>query len=1738
MRNSLEIFRRDVVDTVLTFLWKQWSSLGVMAATSPTRPRVMDPEPLLLLTLETARQDPRMFDEVLDWLITNGRWINVVRLSSLHEQDKICPPEVLGAVAATLASHDKTPKWRALAKMCRPKETRTPEPFFFKYGEPLFLSGSETDPTFLDYGLLRQPMSTRGMSAPLLPSSGAGWTEANFMFKSRALFGVNIRADIFSFLALQGAANPTRIARELGYSQRRVQDALTEMTFADVFTTHSNGKATEYFVDSASVLRFLGATETDVSWFDWRALARALTTIWRGVFGLRKNGLTPYILESEQERLMRDVKNDLVSAAPRVRPAQFLEKPESNKSRGLIPQLKHTLPSSAGYAWKRYFHPRDGDVSYEDGGYPLIPDSGHEWPVPINSDVCEFRSVAHIPCLVLLGDPGMGKTHALRDAVESARASLVESGGKAMFLDLKAYGCEERLVRDLFDCDTFQGWLKGEYDLHLFLDSLDEALLHQSVVANLLAQKLAELRSVDRLFIRIACRTAEWPPILESSLRSKWGDAGLRILELLPLTRRDVREAADANQINFEDFQREIDLRGAVPLAFKPVTLRFLLQSYRHSGQLAASQKALYEQGCKLLCAEMGEGRIGARLAGRLTAEQRMDIAARIAAVTVFCNRNAIWIETPSAPTDSSEVTLDELCSFPASDPNMEITREGVMEALATGLFSSRGPGRLGWAHQTYAEFLAAWHLHRCGLATKRMLSLLVHPGDPDRRLVPQLHETAAWLAGVNRDVFRELIRSDPEVLLRSAVIGASPEDQHRLVESILAHAQEGNILDPDWTIERHYTRFAHPDNPAHSRRLAEQLRPVILDRTRHDLARYEAIRIADACKLTSLAAELTLVALDSTENHSIRGAAASFVANHGEGQIQRRLKPLLHLSPEEDPNDDLKGCAMRALWPGGMTAEELFAALGAPRGGGQYSNFIDKLPARLRPADLITAQAWVRNQKPRHQLDYSFRNLLEGILEQSVRNLEFPGLLGELAITLLVRLKKHDELVDRDSTGWRSTLTQDPSLRRRIVDVMVTQSTDPKNDAFSIACSRLPLVREDDIHWLGERFEAESDSKIRMTIAHLIRWAFRLTADAVDAVVCLSEVHPLIRDLFARELTPVKLSSPQASELRKEWLEYRSFRAQAADIESPPPINPPPAKRVSILLDRLEASADLDAWWRLLMEMSLEPTSTAYDHDDVIDVTKLPGWKAADCSTQARIIDAAARYLDGRAASAEEWFEKSNIWHRPSVAGFKALHLLQKEAPIKFAGLARDVWAKWMPVVVDQVETSPEEAGPILRKAYEVAPEDAIDWLGRLIERAGVSTGIEVLGDLWDERIKGLLLAKAGVSTQHPPLLGSMLKVLLTHGAPEGREVAASLIRSLSTNAESRPAAVASATALLGCGTDAWAIVWPVMLKDTGFGRALVEELADEYFRNAVPVAQLTADQVLDLYLWTLGQFPTAEDPDENGAHFVTDRERIGVFRDLLLAHLRDRGTPEACQALQQLVRQFPGSQHLKWILAQARTAMRQKTWQPPRPQELLALVENSDCRLVRDGGELLDVVVESIEQLERQLQGETPEAEFLWDRLPGGKGYRPKDENALANYVKKHLEQLKQRGVIVSREVEIRRGEETDIHIDAVVGDAVAGYEKASVIIEVKGSWNPELVEAIETQLTMRYIRNNSCQHGIYLVGWFNSAKWDKADYRQKASGKFEKGTLGGILDQKAAALSGRGLRIVAKVIDVSLR
>ena len=1394
-------------------------------------------------------------------------------------------------------------------------------------------------------------------------------------------------------------------------------------------------------------------------------------------------------------------------------------------------------------SWKRYWCPRGGEINLTQDGF--LSDSDSEFGKYINPEMKLLEELLPIPCLVLLGEPGIGKSTIINEQRQVLQGQGEKNDLEILWLDLRSIGSEQRLVQKLFESPIFRSWLAGEHNLHIFLDSLDECLLRVDTVGALLAEELRAY-PVERLFLRIVCRTADWPLSLEKDLRDLWRDENFKIFELAPLRRRDVAEAATAYGVDQEEFIQAVGQVEATPLAIKPVTLLFLLNTYQHIQGLPSSQTALYAKGCELLCTETNQGRRDSGLMGKFNARQKLTIAAKIAAVTIFSNKYAVWNGIDAGDVAEEDIPLNgliggtETCNL----ITFEVSEASLRETLGTGLFSSRGPNRLGWAHQTYAEYLASWYLSQSGVSVAQILSLLKHNGDKEEKVVPQLSETAAWIASMNPEVFSELMRTDPEVLLRSDIFSTDSQLKSALVESFLRLFEEERLFDQDFEISKRYKKLDYPG-------LAAQLRPYICDRTKGVITRRVAIDIAEDCHQFALREDLINIALDQTEEYQIRVQATCAISRIGDDTAKSKLLLLARGEAGDDPDDELKGYALRALWPGLISTKELFSVLDKPKREnyiGSYAHFLSLDFINFIPdSEINWALQWVQSQGKRHTLKFSIRRCIDAIMFRAWGLISDPQISRVFAQTVISRLEKFDRIADEyNGVQFHELITTEKEKRRILIQAVIDFI-----QGDNIHQSRIHLrhlILKEDMPWLLKKLCFSSDEDSQRKWVEIIHRTFDASDQVqVEAIYKVMQENTILAERFCAMFAAVILNSPQADELRKCHLMYLE------DTETPkkPLLQPPPSERIRILLERLE-SGELAAWWQLNREMTLEPDSTHYGDDLESDLTLLPGWKTEDSEIHQRILDGAQTYLLGADPETSQWLGTNTIYF-PALAGYRALRLVWQFRFEFVEKIPHEAWAKWAPIILAYPTTSGGENEDIhtalVKRAFEASPKETINTLLALIDQENKDNNnifiLQKMCECWGYG----LLEEALISKLKDPNLKSqsfacLLEELLEHGVEEAQSYAESLLGS-----DNKELAVVAAASLL-CNTKekSWDVVWPVITQDAEFGKKVIYRMLELSRHEGLNViSTLEEKKLFTLYIWLEKHFPRSEDPkfeNETMAHWVGPRESVAEWRDNILRVLEKRGTGEACRAIAGILAELPYLDWLKWYLLKAQTNMRRKTWVPIKPGELLALIKSKRSRFVQSGEQLIECILESLAGLEIKLQGETPAAIDLWNYVNGK--YTPKDENTFSDYVKRYLEEdLKNRGIVVNREVEIRRGqggspgERTDIIIDAVVIDREgAPMDVLSVIIEAKGCWHPELLTAMQTQLVDRYLRENQCQFGLYLIGWFNCKQWDGSDYRLKEAKKYNHLDIVTYLTNQAQELSKQGVVIRSKVIKSSLR
>lgn len=1408
-------------------------------------------------------------------------------------------------------------------------------------------------------------------------------------------------------------------------------------------------------------------------------------------------------------------------------------------------------------SWKRFWCSRTGTMSLNDNGFFLDPES--EYARYYHNGVATFEEILKIPCLILLGEAGFGKTTTLISEIKALQDRIADKEEVIFFKDLNEYGDENRLIREIFESSTVRSWLKGEQRLHLFLDSFDECLSLIPNLSAILLNKLGDYKNyVNRLSLRVSCRTGGWPEMLTDGFIATWGKENVGIYELTPLRRKDITEAASSFGLNASKFVASVEEKGVQPLASSPITLAFLLNEFKSKQQFSRTRSELFRRGCERLCIENNPGREFTERTDSLSPSRRLALACRIAAVMVFCNRTSIL--TKEDDSDSSDTNL-LLSMFQEGYETtgyytFNFTSRDLLETVKqTGLFSGRGPHRFGFVHQSYAEFLAAQYLSLHQLSIQQIKSLIQLSYDPDQMIIPQLKETTAWLNLIIPEMVRETIKTDPQSMLSGDIQSLESRLRRDLVESLLKQFEQQKISDADWDRYFQYQKLKHPE-------LASQLKPYIKDKSKHFLVRRVAIDIAEACLIEELQGALVDVALDTSDDLHIRDQAAHAVSQIADDNSRLRLKSLaLEIQPD-DEYDQLKGSALSALWPKHLSAQEVLDSL-TPRKKesfyGSYAQFLIEFPEQLKPEDLPAALRWAKSNPEEDGVDFRFENLTEKILFRAWHYLSLPDVLEGYADAVIPRLKDFRGICPAPQIGTEErtipNLTED--TRKNLIKAVVSKINDFRNYLFISLMDGPQILSAEDLDWLIKELRIEKKEDKKRVWVEMVHEYYNVgRPDHTELVFeAMKEYQPLA-DKFKNIFEAVPLDSPRAQEMRDRYAEHQKWdkKRKQREAEQKKKITPSIYERIKTCLDRFE-NGDSNAWWQLCLEMTLEDTSKYYKSELNSDLISLPGWQVCDDDLRKRIVNACKKYVLENDASPSNWLGK-NTYYRPAMAGYKALVLLKKKNPDFLDSLSTDIWSKWAPVIMGY----PESVGiagrdttflELIRQAYQKTPKEIIDSLYVLIDKDNSEHGnlfiLRKIDGCLDDPLQNALLSKAKDISLKPGSFQDLLSILIKSGHSESNDYAKALLTDfLNGNDELRERAQAAALALIIQANDAgWDTVWPAIQLNTDFGKSLFLLLPDSLRHSST---KTLADRIGEeaagaLFIWLSKYFPRQEDTKEEGAHWVGPRESLANYRDGLLEFLKTKGSQEAIKAIEHIKQEIPDMDFLNFYLISARENLRRKSWIPLSPDDFLLLTRQSSSRLILNADHLLDALRESLLRLENKLQGETPNAIFLWDRTTNAK-LKPKSEHDFTDFVKTHLvEDLKQSGTIALREVEIRRrqgeggnpGERTDIYVSGFIP---LKKEFVTVIIEVKGCWHLEVRTAMKTQLLDRYLNETSYNHGIYLVGWYSCNQWDKRGTKRNMISVPNIEEARQIFDDQAKALSTDQKTIKACVLNCALR
>ena len=522
--------------------------------------------------------------------------------------------------------------------------------------------------------------------------------------------------------------------------------------------------------------------------------------------------------------------------------------------------------------------------------------------------------------LVLLGEPGSGKTTAIAKLIENIQGEsntlleppILVDGVRltdATFESLLGRVLRRLPLREAPSLSARDVRSQSNLSLLLVIDQLDESPMLRRLAPEI--EAVLSGRDASGLRVIIACRTADYPAEITGVLKTAIGDCVLA--DLAPLTRNESIQLADSSHVSGEQLVVAAVAVGVGHLASVPLTLGLLVRSYSETGVLPHTASDVLAHGVRLLADENDPNRrTEMSICG---VDVRLAIARRTAAYLLMAGRRTIWIG-PDLQASSQDLRSSSLVGgselLPAGP--VPITAEAAQETLSTSLFTGRGDGRLAFQHSSIAAFLAAQYLIEREVPAAQLRTLfLVSTEDKICSIPATLRETAAWLVVLAPQNSKWLCEADPESLASHSRLVDSSAIRKLVVDSLLNRAPEIELGDQRWGASR--WQLEHPE-------LGQQLLPLLAAAGKHEpddwptKARVRlAVRVAQSSRSSELLHPLLdLADQDGWSAHIRRMAADSAFDTNESVAAPRLLSVLDRLSKLEtptrlDPDDELPRC-------------------------------------------------------------------------------------------------------------------------------------------------------------------------------------------------------------------------------------------------------------------------------------------------------------------------------------------------------------------------------------------------------------------------------------------------------------------------------------------------------------------------------------------------------------------------------------------------------------------------------------------------------------------------------------------------------------------------------------------------------------------------------------------------------------------------------------------------------------
>jgi hypothetical protein len=1329
---------------------------------------------------------------------------------------------------------------------------------------------------------------------------------------------------------------------------------------------------------------------------------------------------------------------------------------------------------------------------HELGSKPLIGDGTNP-----------FSSYQAFPNIVLLGDPGAGKTHLFN---EFSQLQLGKFLPARSFLNV---GTEALRGKDI-----------------LFIDALDERRSDRGD-NNATDEIVKKLLQVNPRQVRISCRAADW--LGETDLVGFKdyfdGSGGYVVLNLQPLSQAEQVAILRISGIeDADEFLAHAEIKGLSELLGNPQNLKMLAEVVSKWGW-PTTRSELFEQAIEVLLTETNNV-ISQKKQGRYSVNELLEVAGEVCAVRLISDIQAISLAGCSAAED-----IPSYRTISSGDG------EKVIAALGRRVFAmATMTETVDYAHRVIAEYLAAKWLSskvRHGLPIGRVRALIGVDGRP----ATELRGLHAWLAVQLPECAEVLINADPFGVLTYADAKVLTSTNRKKLLVALA-----NLADSDpWFRDGHWTSsslagFAGTD-------MVEDFRLILTNPAPNFSLRMLVLdSLAVGQPVPQLSAELLSIVKNTNAFYAERASAVDALIYMGDTGIKAVTAAYQEIGSSGDDlrlkanlfkrlaGTTLKAGLLPTLFSEVLTAKvkssfDMLYGVSSSVPDHDVGCTLDQLSTSLgaMPDESVWDGIW--------SLEAEFNRLLFRALDIE-KDLEGPRLISWLecrksianlfgdsraqevhthlasypdtsarAMTAAVQELKIEESIWSFTHRLRGlgllSLGDEMFLQLVIAEMQNAGSVERKqhlyNLALNIAVHQIGPEARSTFEWLFDFAEGDSALEtVRINSCYLEIPAWR-TEDAART----KEREQSRADDRARNRADFEM---HVSNIRNGahlgWLGWiaQVYFAKFADANR----EATPLERLTTELGASNAETAIEGLLALIRKEHITPTN---------EILRMYGegkyfqwWYA--------IIAGLDLYLEqgGRIDDFKDEFLRAALVIDAMCTTFiyKGNTLSQYVHP-------------WKTLILESRSALAADAYSELARFELARSAQSALGLHDLLHQTGLqpfreATVMTLLAEFPNAPSDSLRrMIQAVMSDCDPSLFVSLTKDVVSKGL--NRDDA--LVLWLAAGYVVAPSEFISYCDALD-ESGLVALVW-ALREASGYGR-----------RSKNHASKLNNEQLEQILRWVVKQFPRTSHP-EGGWSGDQNPWDATDFALRLIALLSAEPSTSAALSLQRLASEPSANSYLddiKHAMAQQRVRMIDTQYHQPTVQQVVRTLSNDQpCSI----GDLHALILQHLEDINTLIAGtNVDEFKRFWNEHSSGKVDNPKNEESCRDYI---VERLR------TRTIDQKIAIEPEGHMAADKrADIVALVPGMKLVIELKRDYHAEVWVAIQEQLERFYTRDPEAQgYGIYVVLWFGTKRTSPirippSPYKRPESASEMQGILQSLIPH------GKRHRIVVVVLDVS--